>query len=364
MKYILQIPAHLSIGGVEKVARDIGMLADPNQYEIHYIVFDDFEGEYERELLQHGCKIFHLKEPSLNYRKFLGELRRIMSETKYDVVQAHTMFNIGWIMKVAKRMKVPIRIAHAHSALDTKGSLKVKIYEIIMRYLIIHNATDFVACSEKAGIRLFGEKIYKKNGKLIPNGIDIELFRFSEEKRKRIRKELKITNNFVIGHVGHLVSVKNQKFLLYLMPEILKRKSNAILLLLGEGPDRKMLEDIIQERHLQEHVILTGNVANVSDYLSGMDVFAFPSYYEGMPLSIIEVQANGLPCVLSKGVPNDVYLTDLIRPLALDNRSAWVTKICEAERGTADQYADILKQLGFDTQSAIEKIYHIYERIT
>lgn len=364
MKYILQVPAHLSIGGVEKVARDIGLYADPNLYEVHYIVFDEHEGEYERELLDHGCKVFHLKEPSLNYRHFLDELKRIMTETRYDVIQAHTMFNIGWIMKMAKQKKIPIRIAHAHSALDTGGGIKVKIYEAVMRHLILHNATDLVACSEQAGIRLFGGKAYRKRGNLILNGIAVESYRFNAEKRARIRKVLKIQDNFVIGHAGHLAAVKNQKFLLSLMPDILKCRPDAKLLLLGDGPDRKMLEDTVKKLHLQEHVILTGNVSNVPDYLSAMDVFAFPSYYEGMPLSIIEAQANGLPCILSKGVPQDVYLTDLIHPMQLENQMAWIKEICEAKRGYAEQYADVLENSGFDTQSAMKKIYGIYERIS
>ena len=364
MKYILQVPAHLSIGGVEKVARDIGLYADPKLYEVHYIVFDDFEGEYEKELLNHGCRIFHLDEPSANYRQFLNELKRIMTEVKYDVVQAHTMFNIGWIMKMAKYMRIPIRIAHAHSALDTHGGIRVKMYEAVMRHLILHNATDLVACSEKAGIRLFGKKAYKEKGNLILNGIDIEAFQFNAKKRAEIRKALKIEDNFVIGHVGHLAAVKNQKFLLRLMPDILKCRPEAKLLLLGDGPDRKMLEDTVEKLHLQSRVILTGNVSNVPDYLSAMDVFAFPSHYEGMPLSIIEVQANGLPCILSKGVPRDVYLTDLIHPLDLENRQTWLRQICEAKRGYAVQYADILKNSGFDTQAAMKKIYNIYERIS
>ena len=106
-------------------------------------------------------------------------------------------------------------------------------------------------------------------------------------------------------------------------------------------------------------------VLGVGGALGGcLVVFAFPSHYEGMPLSIIEVQANGLPCILSKGVPQDVYLTDLIHPLDLANHSAWIRKICESKRGCPEQYADMLKDSGFDTQSAMKKIYDIYERIS
>lgn len=361
MKYILQISASLCIGGVEKVARDIGMYADSNKYEVHYVVFNKKIGEYEKELISHGCKIFHLPEPSQSYHNYLKELRIILSETKYDVVHAHTMFNIGWAMMVAKQMKVPVRVAHAHSALNNDESIKIKAYEIFMRYLIHHNATDFVACGEKAGVRLYGKKIYKEKGNLILNGIDINLFRFDIEKRKKIRTYLNIQNNFVIGHVGHLLNVKNQRFLLELMPKVLKKKPNAMLLILGEGPDRQMLEETIDNLHLQNHVIMTGNVPNVFEYLSAMDVLAFPSRYEGMPLSIIEAQANGLPCILSTEVPRDVYLTDLIQSLELSDCNTWVDRICATERKEAEKYAQILRNAGVDILSTMRKIYNIYE---
>lgn len=363
MKYILQIPAHLYIGGVEKVARDIGMYADPNEYEVHYVVFDDDIGEYGQELTAHGCKVFRLREPSLNYKEYLQALKRIMTETKYDVVHAHTMFNIGWAMLVAKHMGVPIRVAHAHSALDNGHSFKKAIYEYIMRKIILSDSTDLVACGEKAGIRLFGEKAYFQKGKLILNGIDTEKFRYSEEKRRQIREQYHFGERFVIGHVGHLEKVKNQSFLLELMPELLKRNPDTMLLLLGEGDDHKMLEEKVVERGLQDHVIMTGNVSNVSDYLSAMDVFAFPSLFEGMPLSIIEVQANGLPCVISDRVPQDVFLTDLIHPLSLDdNQEEWIKQLCNMQRDNAQVYADNLKVSGFDVSGVMQKIYNIYSK--
>lgn len=361
MKYILQIPAHLYIGGVEKVARDIGIYADPSKYKIDYIVFDKETGEYEIELVAHGCRVFHLQEPSLDYKIFLKNLRQIMSKTKYDVVHAHTMFNIGWIMMVAKQMNVPTRISHAHSALNNGGGIKVKCYEKLMRLFILKNATVLIACGEKAGIRLYGEKTYREKVKLVLNGIDTLHFQFSEESRDIIRKQLNIEKRFVIGHTGHLASVKNQKFLIELMPEIIKRKPDAVLLLLGEGKERTRLENIVKKLNLQKYVILTGNVSNVYDYLSSMDVFAFPSLYEGMPLSIIEVQANGLPCIISTEVPKDVYLTDLIHPLELSDSAGWISEICNVVRKDSKRYASRLREAGFDTQSVMQKIYSMYE---
>lgn len=362
MKYILQIAAKLYIGGAEKVTRDIGLYPDNEEYETHYIVFGDEIGHYEPQLVAHGCKIFHLTSPGASYKEYLHTLEQLMKKYPYTAVHAHTMFNAGWVMLQAKRMGVPVRVAHSHSALNTSGGWKTKLYESAMRLLILCCSTDLVACGEKAGIRLFGENAYRKKGKLILNGIDVREFQFDQSARDAIRAKLDLADSFVIGHVGHLAEVKNQAYLLDLMPRILEQKPNAKLLLLGEGPDRSMLEEKITALGLAREVILTGNVTNVADYLSAMDVFAFPSLYEGMPLSIIEVQANGLPCVLSTGVPRDVYLTDLVHPLALDKPDEWIRAICDSRRTDYSRYQEQLIQSGFDVSSVMRKIYDIYEQ--
>ena len=145
------------------------------------------------------------------------------------------------------------------------------------------------------------------------------------------------------------------------MPRVLKRKPNAKLLMLGDGDDRPKLQRLIKKHDLEDCVIMTGNVRNVPDYLSAMDVFAFPSRFEGMPLSIVEVQANGLPCVLSTGVPRDVYLTDLIHPLSLDCVDDWIDRICSLKRDNPSRYAALLKEAGFDKESFISAIMKLYQ---
>lgn len=364
MKYILHIAAALYIGGAEKVARDIGLFPDPDQYQNHYVVFGDKVGEYEQELIQHGCKIFHIDSPNTGYKKFVETLKDLIREYGYTAVHAHTMFNAGWAMYAAKSMGVPVRVAHAHSALENQGGVRVKLYEATMRHMILSCATDLVACGEKAGIRLFGEKAYRQRGRLILNGIDTEKYQFNEEKRREIRNRLGLEDSFVIGHVGHLTGIKNQKFLLERMSQILEITPHAKLLLLGDGEDRTMLEGKIAELAVQDCVTMTGNVPNVGDYLSAMDVFAFPSLFEGMPLSIVEVQANGLPCILSTGVPKDVYLTDLIQPLGLDEPEKWAEAICNGKRKNPQSYGELMKQSGFHVKEVMRKFYDVYERKT
>ena len=361
IKSVLIIAASLRIGGAEKVAADIGFYADPREYTVHYVVFGNEIGAYEPELEAHGCKVFHLPQPSENYRDYLKELKKLIRTYHYTIIHAHTMFNIGWAMLAGKLCGIPVRIAHAHSALAEKRGLKVRLYEAAMRFLILTCATNYIACGVKAGQRLYGRRAFAKKGTLILNGIDTQGFAFDKQRRNAFRKELGLDNKFIIGHAGHLAAVKNQSFLLQLLPEILKKRPDAYLLLLGEGEDRLMLEQEIHELHLEAHVRMTGNVRNVADYLNAMDVFAFPSLYEGMPLSIIEVQTNGLPCVISDRVPRDVFLTDLLQPLPLNDPSAWVDAICSAKREVSEKYVEQMLQSGFDTDKAMQIVYTIYK---
>lgn len=359
---ILIITACLRIGGAEKVTRDIALYGDRERYEYHYVVFGDEIGAYEPQLEAIGCRIFHIPSPTRGHRAYYAALTALIRTHRYHAVHAHTMFSCGWPMLAARRLGVPVRITHAHSALaDGKNPLKT-VYEWIMQRMILSCATDLVACGEAAGIRLYGEAAYRARGNLILNGIDTDTFRYDPQARGRIRSELGMEDTFLLGHAGHLAPVKNQKFLIDLMPHLLEREPRARLCLLGEGGDRPMLEARIRELGLEGRVILTGNVPNVADYLSAMDVFLFPSLYEGTPLSILEAQANGLPCILSDGVPSDVHLTSLIRVLSLsDPAELWINTICAAshpERQKARTLAD------FDVRRSMDKIHALYKKGT
>lgn len=343
---VLLLPGALRIGGVEKVAQDIALYADPKVYEFHYLVYGDHVGEYEEPLRQTGCRIFRVPEPSGNYIRYLWQLFRLLRREKYQAVHAHTMFSCGWAMGTAKLAGIPVRIAHAHSALLDGGGWVKGCYEAVMRGLILHCATDLAACSDSAGLRLFGKRAWKNRGILLPNGIDNGVFAYRAEDCRAIRARYGLGNCFLLGHAGRLDHVKNQSFLLDLMPELLKNRPNARLLLAGEGEARPMLEEKIQALGLSAHVILAGNVTDMGACYSAMDVFCFPSLYEGMPLALLEARANGLPCIVS----------DRVEPtgLPLDMPQLWLEAICKASRGEVSRSPDI--------RETMHRVYALYEQ--
>jgi len=364
MKKVLIIVGKLSIGGAEKVARDIGYYADKSEYDIHYLVFGDDVNSYEKELYEKGCKIIHMDPPNKNYIRYYNAIKRLLEQERYDVIHSNTMFSSGWAMFLGYKYGVPIRIAHSHTIRGPeKRSIIKNSYENLMRRVIDKYSTHCVGCGINAGYWLFGKEKFDKDGITIYNGIDLSLYRYNEVQRNAIRKQYGLEDSFVVGHVGHFADVKNQKYIIELMPELIKQKENTFLLLLGEGNTREQMKRLTESLKIHEHVIFTGNVNNVGDYLSAMDVFAFPSKYEGMPLSLIETQANGLPCIISDKIPNDVYLTNLIIPLPIDEyyKKEWQETILSAKRNNPEKYFDIIKEMGFNIDEMLQKIYGLYE---
>lgn len=363
MKRVLIVIGKLYIGGAEKVGRDIGYYADKTKYEIHYLVFGDEVGPLEAELVKAGCIIHHMAPPSSGYIKYYINLRKLLIDNNIDIIHSHTMFNSGWIMLIGKQLGISVRISHSHSIKgpEHRGLLK-NIYENVMRRLILRYSTKLVACGNGAGNWLYGEKEFQRRGTVIYNGIGLEEFVFSQEKRSTIRKKYNLEDKFIIGHVGHLAAVKNQIFIIEKMPYILKQNPNAVFLMLGDGQDKSILQERAKELKIEDKLIFTGNVNNVGDYMSAMDVFVFPSLYEGMPLALVEAQTNGLPCIISNNIPKDVYLTDLIKAFSLeDSNEEWIQQILKAKRKNPDLYGQEMFDIGFDTSEMVKKIYALYE---
>lgn len=235
-----------------------------------------------------------------------------------------------------------------------------------MRVLLRRTATHFLACGEEAGVWMFGRRAFSKRGRVIKNGIDASAYAYSSENRNRIRRTMGIAQDaFVVGHAGTLLPLKNQEFLIRLLPRIKERKPNAVLLLLGTGTEeeRSRLESIAESCGVTGSVVFGGGVGNVNEFLSAMDVFAFPSLREGTPLALLEAQANGLPCIISDRIPKDAFLTDLIRPISLDDESEWLKQICNAEPHQPGSYAEEIAKLGYDSANAYRPVYNIYRSI-
>ena len=358
---VLILSTDLNIGGAQAVAANISKYA-PEHMHITYLVFREQPGDYEQDILARGHRILHWPSPSGNLPRFFLRLLKLLRREHFDAVHCHTMFNCGPVMLAAMLSGVPKRISHSHTTQEERRESPLRTaYRSAMRLLIQLCGTDFWACGREAGNTLYGRRWFSRHGCIIPNGIDSSAFVFSAEHRQSLRRQYGLEGKFVIGHAGHYVEVKNQKFLIELMPRLLSLRPDAQLLLFGEGPDRPMLEALIGKLGLSDRVQLMGNVNGMGSMLSVFDVFAFPSLFEGTPLALIEAQTNGLPCIISDRIPGDAVVSELVTALPLGKPEDWIDAIAAARRPDdprviRTRYPDVLDSMamiyrGYQTHS-------------
>lgn len=361
MVKVLIICAGLQYGGVERFSANICAFAPDNEFSFDYLVFEGLGDAFAPEIEHNGGRVLSIPSPSCGYIKYIKNLSEIIKANHYDVIHSHTQFNSGLNLWIAKKQGVPIRIAHSHTTAHEKQvSYKQRVYEYVMRYMICKYSTNHCACGIDAGKWMYGKQTFE----VITNGINTEAFVYSEKTRHDIRTQYMIEEDaFVIGHSGTISKLKNQEMLIRLLPAVIDKKQKALLMLLGTGEDsfQRYLKDLVNEMGIQEHVIFTDAVMNVNQYLSAFDVFAFPSLREGTPIALLEAQANGLPCIISDVIPEDVCITDLVRRLPLDCIKKWVDAILEVNRpDDPGTYGMILKEKGYDVYSSYSRLYDIY----
>lgn len=362
---ILNVIASLNIGGAENNAMNSLRFIDSNKFSYHFLVFGDLEGDYEAEAVSLGATIHHLSEPKQDYKKFMSDYQELLKREQYDVVHVNTLWNSGLLLRTAKKVGAPVRICHSHSTESSQNENAIyRVYKHVMRKFILKNTTDYVACGRDAGEYLYGRTFFKQQGKIIYNGIDEHRFSFDPLKRAEVRQSLGIdVNDVVLGHVGRVVPVKNHAFMIDILEQLKDELENLKLVLIGDGPDLAAMKDLVRSKGLQERVLFLGNQQNVSDYLQAFDVFIFPSLFEGFPVSLIEAQGAGLPCLISTAVTKEAKLTDHAHFIDLENSDEWLKKVRfyaenKLERSTVN--IDEIKHK-FSISAIVKKWEYLYE---
>lgn len=320
-------------GGIESFLNNILLHMDLTDMEVdivaacvkHSIFTQNLEGKGIRVLELSG----RLRSPG-NYPLF----RKLLQERAYDVVHFNLFQGMSlYYVQIAKEEGVPIRIAHSHNTAlrKSKGRWLKMLLHKLGSSLYASAATEFWACSGAAAKFLFpAGDLKKKNYRFIPNGIDVERFKFNQTMRDEVRAKLGISDAFVIGNIGRLCYQKNQSFLIELMPELLERRPNAKLLLVGEGEDKGALVRQTKALGVSGNVLFYGITDEPEKLYCAMDVFAFPSRFEGLGIVAIEAQANGLPVVCSQFVPPETKISELAITVPIEHGvEAWADVVCK-----------------------------------
>lgn len=322
---IAQIMGEMNSGGVESSIMNYYRNIDRNMIQFDFIVNEGSKIPQKNEIEELGGRII-IVPPYKFLIKYLRTLKKVFKENDYKIVHSNLNSLSVFPLFVAYMAGIPIRIAHSHSTTNRKEWKKNLIKNILKPFSTVF-ATDYFACSEYAGKWLFGNRKFKKGEiTIIKNAIDVEKFKYNEETRNKIRKELNIENNLVLGHVGRFMKQKNHDFLIDAFYETYKTKKDIILILIGDGPLEEQIKEKVKQLKIEEKVKFLGTKNNVNEYMQAMDIFLFPSLYEGLGIVTVEAQCAGLICLASTKVPSEVKLSENIKFLE-NKKEIWKEEI-------------------------------------
>lgn len=353
---VAQIVGKMMNGGVEAVVMNYYRHIDREKVQFDFIVDEDSTIIPREEIESLGGRIF-IVPPYQKLNKYIPALIKLFKENKYKIVHSHINTLSVFPLFAAKRAGVPVRIAHNHST-AAKGETKKNILKYMLRPFAKVYATNYAACSKYAGEWLFGKKAMERGEVTIfNNAIDLDKFKFDENVRNEVRKELGLEGKFVIGHVGRFCYQKNQEFLVDIFEEVYKQNPNAVLMLVGDGPDREKVEEKVKSLNLTDNVLFLGNRNDVYRLYNAMDVFVFPSRYEGLGMVAVEAQFCGVRTVMSDKVPNDAKISDDTISLSLNSSvNEWLRAITNKSKD------DENNRLKYDISIQSVKLENYYEK--
>lgn len=356
---ILHVVTYMGRGGLETMLMNYYRNIDREKLQFDFLVHRQERADYDDEIEAMGGRIYRISRLNPFNPFYRKELKRFFEEHReYKIIHVHQDCLSSVALKTAKKCGIPVRIAHSHSSSQDKN-LKYLI-KLFYRRSIAKYATGLLACSEEAGRWMFcGAEFQTLN-----NAIDTQSYSFQETVRKQLREEMGILpEELTVGHVGRFNYPKNHQFLIDVF-EALTKKVPCKLLLVGDGDLKPEIEKKVMLKQLEEKVIFTGVRSDVAQLMQAMDVFVFPSHYEGLPVTLIEAQAAGLPCLISDHIPSECKKTELVKQLSLEaSPDFWAEKIVEAAKlQRKNTYEEICKA-GFDIKENAVRLQKYYEAL-
>ena len=348
-------------GGLETMLMNYYRAIDRDSIQFDFIVHREERGHYDDEIEELGGRIYRM--PSIrpgNYRLYFKKLDFFFRENKeYKIVHSHINENSSFVLRAAEKAGVPIRIAHSHlSDLNLDFKLPFRLYA--RAYLESHT-NQYFACSKRAGNWLFGKDANDKDIRILNNAVNVKDFQFDSRIRQKLRKQLDVGDNIVIGHVGRFNKQKNHNFIIDVFKAVYDIHPNVTLLLIGEGNLEKQIREKVHTSGLTENVKFLGVREDISQLMQAMDLFLFPSLFEGLPVVLIEAQAAGLNCLVSDSITNEVQVTDRIQFMSLNQPAKkWAEKIISVPLEHSDTFEQ-MRNSGFDTKTTVQWLTSYYE---
>lgn len=348
-------------GGIQKYIYNLYSNMDKDSVQMDFIIPDaNREGQTYLDMIESkGARTYLIPSHKENLVRHVVNVFKISRKyNKHGIMHLHVSDGFcsidGIIARIAGIKNI---VYHSHNAsfIESKGKK-------VARFLFQMSGTYFFGCTKDAGIYMFGEAIINSGKFMVAkNGIDTNLFKFDEIKRKKIRDEFNISKDTkVLGFVGRISSEKNVCFAIETFNEFLKLESNSKLILIGDGEEINRIRDIVIDYSIQDKVIFTSVRSDVNYIMSALDVLLLPSKYESLGIVLIEAQASGLPCLVSQGVTKDAKITDLLYYLKLDSNK-WAKKIYDIHinKDRTNYYKEV-KNVGYDIEDTAREMQNFY----
>ncbi len=307
---------------------------------------------------QAGGSVFVLPGRNRHPLRYIRQLTALVREREIEIVHAHgNSATLAAELLAAKRGGARVRMPHSHNT-----TCNMKVIDKLLRGIFYRTSTQNIACSVAAGEWLFPNRPYT----VLNNAIDTLRFRFSAAKREEMREQLGLSRDEIVFlHIGAFNEQKNQAFLLEAFEQLLVQKPDARQLLVGDGARRLSCEARAEARGIRKQVAFLGLREEIPALLSAADVFVLPSLHEGLPLTLVEAQCAGLPCVVSEKVTREAALSDMVSFAPIEHAQAFADAMVTAaqtqrEEASARAIARA-QEAGYDVAQNAEALMHIYE---
>lgn len=346
---ILHIVGAMYPGGMENFIMNLYRNIDRTRFQFDFVVHQQKDNDYTEEIEKMGGRVYLL--PRLTRKPFsnLHRIRRLVRENHYPMVIRHTANALVAPQLLAAKSAGAVTVCHSHNETDPQLRLH-RMGQKLMR-----RAADIrLACSEKAGHWMYGDQSFE----VIHNAIDIPRFAYRESKAAKIREEFHLEGKHAYGNIANFIASKNHSYLLRIYREIIELDPDAVCFCLGEGDLRPQIEEEIKELHLEGRVILTGIRGDVPDFMSALDVLVFPSRFEGLPLTLIEAQAAGLPSLISDTITGDVIVTEgIVQQLSIElDPKGWAERAVLLAKEQSDRTCpyESIAAAGYDIRQLVQ----------
>lgn len=357
---VLQCVNIMDRAGLETMLMNYYRNIDRDKIQFDFLTHRPVAGQYDEEIRSLGGRIY--QAPRLypqNYPAYFKWMKRFFAEhPEYQIVHSHIDAMSYLPLLAAKKANIPVRIAHSHSTSidkDLKYILK-QLYRLGINRVVTHR----FACGKKAGEFLFRGHDFQ----VIPNAVNASDFYFNARIRADKRKELGLTDEFTVGHVGRFYYPKNHKFLIDIFHALSRLCPDARLVLIGNGEKESEIRDYVAELGLADQVHFLGSRSDAADWYQAMDVFVLPSLFEGIPLVGVEAQLSGLPCLFSDKVPDEVAFGEQVSFVSLQETPAqWASRMIVESELTRQQRADLAKNSHYDIQIAKKILVESYQSL-